>query len=33
MDYEYPANKKNLKKKGDYGVRVAKWGYDASAYR
>ena len=31
MDYEYPANKKNLKKKGDYGVRVAKWGYDASA--
>ena len=24
------ANKKNLKKKGDYGVRVAKYGYDAS---
>lgn len=29
-EYEYPANETNLKKKGDYGVRVAKWGYDAS---
>ena len=30
-EYVYPANKKNLKAKGDYGIRVAKWGYDASA--
>lgn len=29
-DYDYPANKTNLKKKGDYGIRVAKWGYDAN---
>lgn len=27
----YPANKTNMKKRGDYGVRVAKYGYDASA--
>lgn len=26
---EYPANKKNLKERGDYGIRVAKDGYDA----
>lgn len=30
MDYDYPANKTNLKKRGDYGIRVAKWGYDAN---
>lgn len=29
-EYVYPANKPKLKSKGDYGVRVAKWGYDAN---
>lgn len=29
MAYEYPANKKSLKSKGDYGIRVARYGYDA----
>lgn len=26
----FPGNKTNMQKKGDYGVRVARWGYDAS---
>lgn len=28
-EYIYPANKTRMKSRGDYGVRVAKWGYDA----
>lgn len=30
-DNGLPSNKTNMQKKGDYGVRVAKWGYDAGS--
>lgn len=30
-DNGLPGNKTNMQKKGDYGVRVARWGYDAGS--